>query len=185
MTPAYREPDLTYAVEFARRLHDTIRAWYTNADNKAQILLTLNGALLAFFTNALLRRPDDLAAIVRHFGFETFVFLGGALGGTALSIGAAVSCLRSRLDAGDDPANKGPASQLLFFQTIADDRDAFRKHLPLVDQKLELKALAIQIPIISAHVAKKHRWVNIGFVSVGASLGFFILLAASYVGRTS
>jgi len=56
------------AVDYSRRHLELVINWYNNADSKAQVILTLDGAFLTFLTSSILGSPDDLGKIIGGFG---------------------------------------------------------------------------------------------------------------------
>jgi hypothetical protein len=88
----------TYAsVEYARRLYDDVLGWYQSADTKAQVVLGIDGAFVAFFTSGIFTNPGDLMAMVAMFSSWTWLFLCTMITSLLLSIFAAVYCLWSRI----------------------------------------------------------------------------------------
>jgi hypothetical protein len=59
-------PSTPEALDFTRRLLTETLDWYRNADLKSQILLTLDGAFLAFLTASAFKDPKDLRADCRQ-----------------------------------------------------------------------------------------------------------------------
>src|SRR5687768_15294422 len=87
---------------YIRTLFDHVIEWYKNADTKAQVLLTLDGAFLAFLINPIFQNPDTLASVVAKFGTTTWVFLALTCVSLTVSIASALTCLWSRLYSGDE-----------------------------------------------------------------------------------
>ena len=85
------------ALEFSRRIFDNILDWYKNADTKAQIILSLDGAFLVFLTSFIFTKPDDLLAVFSHFGAETWLLLGLMCLTFTGSILSVIFCLWSRV----------------------------------------------------------------------------------------
>jgi hypothetical protein len=84
------------ALEYTRDLYKLVLDWYGNADTKAQILLTIDGAFLAFFTSSIFAKPEDLGFIIDKFWAGTWIFLGLMCICLVGSIVSALNCLRSR-----------------------------------------------------------------------------------------
>lgn len=185
------------AVDYARRLFELVINWYNNADSKAQIILTLDGAFLTFLTSSILGSPDDIRKISERFGPDTWLFLILMCLCLVGSIVSALLCLLSRiflLPKRDSilkaerekvkTAKTYSPNVMLFFHTISWlDHDKFQKQLGAVDHEFEIKALASQIYHLSKRVDTKHKAVNYGFVFAGASLVFFLAVGVSYVAR--
>src|SRR5688572_10570160 len=64
------------SVEYARRLYDDVLGWYRSAESKAQIVLGIDGAFLAFLTGAIFTKPDELNAKIQAFSPWTCTLLG-------------------------------------------------------------------------------------------------------------
>lgn len=185
------------AVDYARRLYELVINWYNNADAKAQVILTLDGAFLTFLTSSILGSPDDVAKIIAIFGTETWVFL--ILMGACLvaSIASAMMCLLSRIfllpqrddimrreKARVETAPKYSPNVMWFFQSISWlDHDKFKEQLKTVDKEFEVEALGSQIHLLAKKVTTKHRAVNWGFVFAGATLVCLLAVGVSYVVR--
>jgi hypothetical protein len=118
------------AVEYLRELRESLRYWYTAAETKAQVVVTLNGVFLAFVTGSILANRDKAALTVTVFGPETWVFLAGMAAGVAGSVCCAVVCLMARgVGAGwpwtrrrkGEPARAGPyqAEDTVSFAALA------------------------------------------------------------------
>ena len=185
------------AVDYSRRLLELIIDWYHNADSKAQVILTLDGAFLTFLTSSIFRNPDDLAKILGRFGPDTWLFL--ILMGLCLlaSIVSALVCLLSRIflwpgrdrvlrreKARVKTAEKYSPNVMMFFQSVSWlDHDKFQEQLKTVDKEFEVEALASQIYLLSKRVTTKHKAINYGFAFAGATLLFFLAAGMSYVAR--
>ena len=178
-------------LEYARRLHALVLDWYRSAESKAQILLTLNGALLAFLTGSLFSRPSDLAQLAATTGMRTRVLLALMCVTLLSSVGFAISCVRSRLLSTRDlerdlamvrssPERPYPADILAFFQHLSYlNSSVLAGTLRAADADFELEALSSQIVKLSRNVAEKHRAANRGFVFTGLSLLLFLLAGVS------
>jgi hypothetical protein len=185
------------AVDYARRLLELVINWYNNADSKAQVILTLDGAFLTFLTSSILGSPDNVAKIIARFGTDTWVLL--ILMGVCLvaSIVSAMMCLLSRiflLPKQDSvlrrekehvkTATKYSPNVMLFFQSVSWlDHDKFQEQLKTVDKEFEVEALGSQIHHLAKRVTTKHKAVNWGFVFAAATLVFFLAAGVSYVAR--
>ena len=175
-------------IDYARRVYKNVNSWYTSADNKAQILLTMNGVFLGFLTTLVFRETRHLREIVSGFGLETVLYLSLMGLCISLSVFCALMCLRSRLPGHETKApEKTPRSaRMWFFADISKlDVKEVRQGLAEADVNFELDALAVQLPKLSRNVLSKHKWVNRGFAQLIASLLFFALMSASYLVRAS
>jgi hypothetical protein len=190
-------PDMSAAVEYARRLYDDVRAWYANADGKAQVVLAIDGALVAFFAGAMFTKPADLESIVASFHSLTWPLLVLTAACLVGSIMAAILCLRSRtyskrelqqfIDSANDVRSaECPVTTMWFFQFVAHhDKKAFLKTLQSVDSAFEIESMASQIHILSTNVRAKHRLANAGFVLAASTLILFFLAGVTYLARNA
>ena len=190
-------PELTDALDYARRVFDKVLDWYKNADSKAQIILTLDGIFLTFLTSSVLRNPNEISSVISRFKFDTWLFLALMCLCLVGSIVSALMCLWSRvfLHAQQDSvlirakeelktSERYSPNVMLFFKTISWlDHDEFQEQLGTVDKEFEIKALASQISLLSKRVYRKHLLINCGFVLAGASLIFFLAVGISYLAR--
>jgi hypothetical protein len=60
---------------FARSLYDKVLGWYHSADTKAQVILAIDGAFIAFVSSAVFLDPEELGKIVGSFSLFTWVIL--------------------------------------------------------------------------------------------------------------
>jgi len=186
-------------VEYVRRLYDDVRGWYQNADTKAQVVLTIDGAFLAFLTGAIFVKPADLKLIVGAFSWWTWLFLTLMAWCLLASVMSAIHCLWSRIysqkklqefiDSAQSTSGKSvqySPKTLWFFQMVANlEEDRFRATLEAVDSAFEISAMASQIQILSGNVRTKHRAVNVGFVLAATTLIFFFFAGLSYMMRNA
>lgn len=182
-------------VEYVRRLYDDVRRWYDNADTKAQIVLAIDGAFLAFLTGAIFAKPGDLRAIVGSFSSLTWSLLALMVLCLIASVISAIWCLWSRIYsvrklrefiADAQRAKAGPAQfapkVMWFFQMVANlEQSQFRASLEAVDVSFEIEAMASEIQILSRNVRTKHRAVNAGFVLSATTLIVFFFAGLSYM----
>jgi len=189
------DPELTNALEYSRRLYERIIDWYKNADTKAQIILTLDGAFLTFLTTPIFNNPDELSKITQRFNPSTWLFLTLMCLCLVGSIVSALMCLWSRVffsakrdkvllleKAQIKVAERYSPNVMLFFKTITWlDHDKFQAQLTGVDKEFEIKALASQSYLLSKRVYVKHLLVNSGFVLAGAAFIFFLAGGISYL----
>ncbi|HEX7051748.1 MAG TPA: hypothetical protein VF188_16200 [Longimicrobiales bacterium] len=195
--PAERSepPRSDAAVEYARRLFENVMSWYRGADAKAQVILTIDGAFLAFLTGAMFTEPGELRAIVAEFSAATWLLLLLMTLALVASIFSALACLWSRIYSrnevrnlfdrlGVDVRDAGSYAPevMWFFQFVGRlEAEPFRARLPSVDATFEVDTLASQIRALSRNVARKHLWVNAGFLLAGCSLVLFLAAGVGYV----
>src|SRR5213593_1142530 len=140
------------AVAYVRRLYDNVLEWYRSADNKAQVVLGLDGAFLAFLAGAAFAKPDDLRVVVHGFTAVTWSLLAVMALCLLGSIAAAIHCLQSRLLTRSDldrlvsPEDRATGNlspyrpeQSWFFQILAPlSLDRLRRTLQGVDAAFEI-----------------------------------------------
>jgi len=189
-------PDLASAMNYATMVFSNVVDWYKSADAKAQIILSLDGALVAFLTSSIFKSPAELSAITHNLTRATWLLLCAMCLCLAGSIVSALMCLWSRVFIGIKRdsilgreqekiragARRYSPNVMLFFKTITWlDHDAFQEQLGTTDTAFQIKALASQTYLLSKRVYVKHVWVNAGFVLAGASLIFFLASGVSYL----
>ncbi len=69
------EVDQSTAMAYSKLVFANVVDWYKNADSKAQIILTLDGALVAFLTSSIFKRPAELSDIIRNLTPRTWLLL--------------------------------------------------------------------------------------------------------------
>ncbi len=182
----------SHALDYTRRLHKDVNDWYTSADNKAQILLTLNGVLLGFLGSAAFWGADKLQVAVDkngcekgcEIGYETFAFFIAFLMSLGVSITSALICLKSRLRHDAQEALPPVPENIWFFQRLPGIApQEFARKLRSVTPEMEIEALSSQIQILSFNVINKHVWFNRGFKFFVLGLLCFLMVVASYVVR--
>jgi len=173
-----------HAVDYTRRLHKDVNDWYTSADNKAQILLTLNGVLLGFLGSAAFWGVNELQQVVEKIGYETFTFFIAFLISLSVSITSALMCLKSRLRCHEEEALPPTPENLWFFQGLpAIAPREFARKLRRVTPTVEIEILSSQIQILSFNIINKHRWFNRGFKFFVGGLLCFLMVIATYIVR--
>jgi hypothetical protein len=188
--------DLPEALDYSKLVFENIIAWYNNADAKAQIILTLDGALVTFMTTSIFRKPAELLEITRSLRSFTWVLLTAMCLCLAGSIISALMCLWSRISLGikrdsvlgrekkkiADGVKPYSPSVMLYFKTIAWlDHDSFQQQMCGTNTSFQVKALASQSFLLSERVYRKHVLVNTGFILAGAGLILFLAAGVSYM----
>lgn len=198
MLKAHRSSDASEespALDYSRRLFANYMKWYENADSKAQILLGLDGAFLAFLTSSVFSKPEELRLVVSRFTVITWVLLAVMSVGLSVSIFSALRCLWSRTYGKRDlrelfsklglelgAPGPYPPEVMWFFQMVQElDGPSFKQQLETVDEKFEVRVLASQIWAVSRNVVKKHFWVDLGFLYACIGLVTFMAAMANYV----
>jgi hypothetical protein len=186
---------VTPSVEYSRRLYDDVLGWYRTADAKAQAVLGLDAAFVAFMTANAFQKPIDLGNLLSTLSPRTSRLLGLMAATLAASMASSIYCLVSRIYLRPHAAvrkmlakskawsgEKYPAGVMWFFQFVSVlDPAVFRQTLIGVDEPFEVDALASQISILSKNVRKKHIAANVGFVLAVVTVLLFAASAASYV----
>jgi hypothetical protein len=185
------------SVEYARRLYDDILGWYQSAETKAQVVIGIDGAFLAFLTSGIFEKPEDLRQIVAAFSPSTWLLLLLMAISLILSLLSGIYCLWSRIYSearlqamiakSRRPGSGGEvydAEIMWFFQFVAAvDVDVFRRTLETAGEDLELQAMESQVRILSGNVRRKHQAANLGFLFTALTLVFFSLAGISYASR--
>jgi hypothetical protein len=190
------EVDQSIALAYSNLLFANVLDWYRNADSKAQIILTLDGALVAFLTTSIFKRPAELSDIIHNLNLRTWLLLMAMCACLVGSIISALMCLWSRVFLGirrdsvlgqeqkkiRDGAKLYSPNVMLFFKTICWlDHDRFQRQPETTDASFHIKALGSQAYLLSKRVYRKHVLVNAGFVLAGASLILFLASGVSYL----
>jgi hypothetical protein len=184
------------ALEYAHLVFTNVVDWYKNADFKAQIILTLDGALIAFLTTSIFKKPSELLEITSKLTPGTWFLLLFMCFSLAGSIASALMCLWSRVNFGIRrdkvlgvekkrvAEGRKPYSPnvMLFFKTISWlDHDSFQDQIITIDTPFQIRALASQSFLLSKRVYRKHVLANAGFVLVGISFLLFLASGVNYM----
>jgi Family of unknown function (DUF5706) len=183
--------------EYLRDLRAELGYWYSSAETKAQLVLTVNGLFVTFITAAALGTRADVVQATAVFGPETWTFLALMASCLALAILSAVMCVASR-----GVSHSRLQRSLTHYAVDPDKADTYVPELavffghlsrlkagPLVerlrtgDQEFIIQAMASEIIALAPNVVAKHRWVNRAFVLTGLTLGFFLCTGISYLIR--
>jgi hypothetical protein len=194
--PHQGEVDQSIALAYANLVFANVVDWYKNADSKAQIILTLDGALVAFLTSSIFKEPDELWDITRNLTLPTWVLLMAMCSCLVGSIITALMCLWSRVflgikrDSGlgqerrriREGSKVYSPNVMFFFKTICWlDHDRFQEQLAATDASFHIRALGSQAYLLSKRVYLKHVLVNAGFMLAGASFILFLASGISYL----
>ncbi len=170
------------ALEYARAVHEEHMETNKSLYLRAQIVLTLDGVLLAAVGTALASNPHDVSRVLHRFGAETWALL--ALAGLALvlAVGCAALALYSRHNA--QPAVPPASDDLWFYARIADHKDEFfRRVRGADDRSLETDQRLVQVANIATIMKQRATALNFAFVSTALALFFFAVWAADYLTR--
>jgi hypothetical protein len=183
--------------DFLRDVAADLRYWYSSAESKAQVVLTVNGAFVTFLTTAALAGRDQTTKALAVFGPETWAFLAGMSACLALAILSAVTCLASRglsttrlrqrlndLAVQPGKAATYPAEIAVFFHYLsALQPDQYADRIMSASPSYLTRALASEVIEFAPHIVAKHRWVNRAFILTGLTLTFFLGTGVSYLIR--
>jgi hypothetical protein len=190
------DPDLTPALNYSNLVFANVVDWYKSADAKAQIILTLDGALVAFLTTSIFKAPSEVSFIIHSFTYPTRLLLIVMCLCLVGSIISALMCLWSRINVAakrdsvlgrekeriDAGVKHYSPSVTLFFKTISWlDHDKFQEQLLTTDAAFHIRAMASQAYLLSRRIYVKHKWVNAGFILAGTSLILFLASGVSYL----
>jgi hypothetical protein len=184
------------SLEYARRLYADVLGWYHSAETKAQVVIGIDGAFVAFLTASIFQKPEDLKGIVAAFSSTTWILFGLMSACLIVSLAAGIFCLWSRIYSEnrlqdvitqacrpEAAGDRYDANVMWFFQFVAAIKDdCFRRTLETADENFELNAMEAQIPILSGHVRLKHQAANLGFLFSSLTLVLFLFAGLSYAG---
>ena len=191
---------LKQRLEFAREVHGQVLEWYRVADRKAEMALTVLGALIALLAGASFGNPAEVEVRTSSFGWDTWVFISVSAGAAFLATTFAALCLRSRLGtaairnaieraAVDRTTSDGISNPIsddarvgYWFGTLAViDEGRAERLLRSGDAEFEISALASESVVLSRNVLSKHRWVNRSWTMLAASIATLLATAVSYL----
>lgn len=175
------------SLEYARCLFTNIIHWYENADSKAQVIFTIDGAFLSFLTSLIFLKKDALEGTLAVFGFETWIALSLMAMALTGSLISALMCIRSRLVFPKIEKSEPYIPEVIwFFGSIALlEKRPFQERMKNITEEDEIAVLSSQIYEVSKNVLSKHKWVNRGFILTGLSLILFMIVGVSYLVRLS
>lgn len=181
--------------KYINSVYSHVEHWYENADQKAQIVLVLDGIFLSFITSQAFTEAAELKVITECGGLTTIILIALMAVFLAASILSAIACLHPRLHTvrgeteemlkeeigKSDTTDPIPARLCWFFGYLAQlDQERVANQLKQVDDSFAEEALAQEAAKFSHNVLMKHRWVDRAFLFAGSSLIFLLLAAASY-----
>ncbi|MET3934831.1 Pycsar system effector family protein [Arthrobacter sp. OAP107] len=178
------------ALSYCRQIYASTLDWYKVADQKGQLLLTLNGVLVTVSANAILRSASDVEKMRQVQSQLTWVLTLSAAATIGFSIVCAMLCLRSRLSNARIDRYLSDFKIGEKYQPVATFWFGTLAHMPEkvgVDMlqnatsQFELEATSREIMLLSQNVLRKHRWVNLGWLSAGAGLLLLISAMTSIV----
>jgi len=190
-----RQETMEVTAAYIRRVYASTREWYTVAETKAQLLLTVNGAFVTILSGFLFGNAGDVHAGVVRFGPETWTFLGIAVSALVSALVCAAGCLWSfhgqakrelaRLGVDRDDPNTYQPEALWYFGHLAYLRsDAAVKQLLKADHAFEARTLSHNVVDLSVKVLRKHRLVNAGWALTALALIALVAAGTSFVVRT-
>lgn len=173
--------------EFVRGVYESAVYWYTSAESKAQLIITLDGIFLAFVGSGLVGSKE---LIEKLYWLSASLLLLMVLS-VGISIYFGIRCVWSRIYQPEelrkyfkkegvnvDDYKTYKPTVCWFFQMVSKlKEEEFTKRMKEVSPSFEVEALTSQAFILSGNVLKKHRYVNYSFFFVGSTLFFFVLSA--------
>jgi hypothetical protein len=175
------------ALEYARGVHAEAHDFNRDLYRRAQIILTLDGIVIAVTGAALAAQPDDLRKTVAIFGSTTWVAVGvagAALLAAVLSSAMALYSRHRQGARGDGDEDAYAPANMWFYGRIAElDRRRFIYVAEQADEVFETKARLAQVAIMAPIIVRRARWLNRAFVCTALALGAFALGAVDYVIR--
>ena len=181
------QPDPRYV----RSLYENTRQWYTTAETKAQLLLTVNGAFITIVFSTLFSTGNEVRSGIVHFGTDTRIFLGISAAALASAIACAGLCLWSLHGKGNqeltalginpsDPDTYKPAGLWYFGHIARLEPDIAVRVICGADKGFETEALAHNAVDLARKVFRKHRWVNAGWALTALALITFAAAGISF-----
>ena len=173
-------------LEYARGVHSEMRAANHDLYTRAQIVLTIDGVVLAAVGAGLAGQPDDLEATVAVFGATTWAALGLAAAAVLASVLSSALALYARhMQGRPSHATKSyePAN-MWFFRHVAElDPARYIEVAERADAAFETRARLAQVTIMAPIIVRRAQWVNRAFASTALAFAFFALAAADYLIR--
>lgn len=178
------------ALNYCRTVYESTLDWYKVADQKGQLLLTLNGIFVTLVAGAVLRAPSDLASLKRDQEPLTWLLVLAAAAGVGFSILCAILCLRSRLSNAYINRDRSTFMELdkyrpvatFWFGTLAQmPKETGEEMLRKATLEFQLEATCQEILLLSGNVLNKHRWANRGWLSAGLALIMVVMASTSIV----
>jgi Family of unknown function (DUF5706) len=174
-------------LEYARGVHSEVHTANRDLYTRAQIVLTIDGVVLAAVAAAVAGRPDDLAETVNVFGATTWAALGVAGAALVASVFSSALALYARHMQGTRPSASGGAyepANMWFFRHVAEhDPVRYVEVAAQADESFETRARLAQVTIMAPIVVRRAQWVNRAFAFTALSFTFFALAAADYLIR--
>jgi hypothetical protein len=184
---AVGRPDAYSSLEYARGVHSELRAMNSDLYTRAQIVLTIDGVVLAAVGAALAGQPDDLARTVDVFGVTTWTALGVAAAALIASVLSSALALYARHMQGRRPVARSDAYEpatMWFFRHVAElDPVRYVEVAERADAAFETRARLAQVTVMAPIMVRRAQWVNRAFASTALAFGFFALTAADYLIR--
>jgi hypothetical protein len=186
------------ALDFIRGVHADALEWYKLAETKAQVILAIDTIFVSLLFGVVVSERVDLRTTVSRFGLETWGFLALTVCSLMLSIICVIACLVSRFSPreqrrtfrhfkvqADKLETYGPEVMWFFGLIAALDKELFAARVQTIDTSFQVRALTQQAHLLSRNVARKHRWVNRGFLLVMMALIALLLTGISLIVRAS
>jgi hypothetical protein len=174
--------DQAARLDYLRRAYESTREWYSSAETKAQLLLTINGLFITVLFSSVLGKADDARKTIAVFGSETWVFLGLALAAIIAAVCSATLTMWSRHGSSssdelgllgvqaDDPDSYVPEVLWYFGHIARLDPSHVKDKLLNSDAQFEAIAISNSLIKLSHRVLRKHNCVNAGWISIAFAL---------------
>ncbi|MCY4725960.1 hypothetical protein NYO98_06695 [Nocardioides sp. STR2] len=187
------------ALSFALIVRADLSNWYQSAEAKAQLILTVNGIFVAFLSSLVLRGVNTLYDSLSEFAFETWLLLGAMAACLASSIICAVLALANRglradrlaglyrmhaVDP-DIPETVRPEVVMHFYPISGLSNRAFVDRMVSVDTPFATRAIVNDSHVFACFIRAKYRWINRGYILMGATFVFFLMTSADYAVRVA
>jgi hypothetical protein len=175
------------ALEYARRVHADVREQNKELYTRAQVILTLDGILVAAVGASLATQPDDLSKTLAVFGASSWFALGLAGAALVASVLCSVMTLYARHFQGIAPplgdAGYEPPT-MWFFRHIAElEPSRFIDRAAQADVAFETRAHLAQVATVAPIMVRRAAWLNGAFACTGLALVSFAVAIADYLIR--
>ena len=183
-------PQAPSALDYARGIHTEAHNSNKDLYTRAQVVLTLDGIVVAAAAAGLAGQSDDLKKAVAVFGATTWVFVGVAAFALIASVMCSTMALASLHQQGrvNDAAAYKPTT-MWYYARIAElvreprDRVRFIEIAEQADALFETKARLEQVAIMAPLMVKRANWLNAAFGFAALTFVAFALASADYVIR--
>jgi hypothetical protein len=185
--PAPGEDEARRLTEYARGTYLEVREWYRQAEVKAQLILAVNGLLVAAIATAVLGNPQNSAKLIAalHPGWRIMIALAIACVASSVVIAlfAVISKLYSRSEIErrleEDGIERATPETAWFFQFHAHRDSTPVLGYVLSDPLAEPHALLANLRVLSERVERKHRRVNYSLYLTTTAITILLLVGVA------